>query len=81
MDKYVHIFYDKLNQTQRFVLAGSNDCLAGIERKLNKMNISYTGQKFIGKYEPLKDFKDNTYKNAKKWKWLYTIDLTREINY
>lgn len=77
MEKYVHIFYDKLNQTQRFVLAGPNDCLAGIERELKDCKVLFTNSKFLGKYAPLTNYKDQTYKYAKKWRWLITIDLTK----
>lgn len=76
MDKYVHIFYNKLTKTQRFVLGGPNDCLAGIERELKDAEVPFTNSQFLGKYEPLKDFKGQTYKYAKDWKWLLTIDLT-----
>lgn len=79
MNKYVHIFYNKLNQTQRFVLAGPNDCLAGIERELKEADVPFTNSQFLGKYEPLKDFKGQTYKYAKGWRWLLTIDLTNII--
>ena len=75
MEKYVEIYYDKVNQTQRFVLAGANDCTSSINRKLTEMKIPFTNNKFIGKYEPLKDFKNKTYKYAKKWRWLSTIHL------
>ena len=77
MSKYVHIFYDKLNQTQRFVLGGPDDCLACIERKLKDCGILFTNSKFLGKYEPLANYKDHTYNYAKKWVWLKTIDLTK----
>lgn len=76
MEKYVHIFYNKQNKTQRFVLAGPNDCLAGIERELKDADVPFTNSQFLGKYEPLKNFKDQTYKYAKSWRWLGTVDLT-----
>lgn len=76
MLKYVEIYYDKFHKTQRFVIAGEDDCTAVINEKLKKMGIPFTHSKFIGRYFPLNNFKDLTYKYAKKWQWLYTIDLT-----
>lgn len=77
MIEYVEIYYDKNNQTQRFVLVEAGLCTATVEEKLLKMKIPFTGHKFLGKYEPLKDFKNQTYKYAKKWRWLNTINLTK----
>lgn len=76
MIKYVEIYYDKTNKTQRFVLARPNDCTSTIQRKLDEHKINYTHHKFIGRYKPLEDFKSQTYKYAQKWQWLNTIDLT-----
>lgn len=76
MRKYVEIYYDKVNKTQRFIIAGEDDCTAVINEKLRKIGISFTNSKFIGRYTPLYDYKNKTYKYATKWQWLYTIDLT-----
>ncbi|MBR5304876.1 MAG: hypothetical protein IKU37_08650 [Candidatus Gastranaerophilales bacterium] len=76
MEKYVHIFYDKQRRTQRFVLSGAEDCLAKIEEELKDADVPFTNSKWVGKYEPLKDFKSQTHKYAKDWRWLGTVDLT-----
>lgn len=76
--KYVEIYYNKTNKTQRLVLVGPNDCTSTINKKLNERHISYTGNKFVGRYQPLKDYKSETYKYAQKWQWLPTIDLTQQ---
>ena len=75
MEKYVRIYYNKKNQTQRFVLSGADDCTAKVDRELTEANVVFTNSQFLGKYEPLKDFKSQTYKYAKKWQWLTTIHL------
>lgn len=78
IDKYVHIYYNKPAKTQRFVLANGDVCTATIEKTLSRMHIPFTGQNFVGKYEPLKDYKSKTYKYAQKWQWLSTIDLSNK---
>lgn len=80
MVEYVEIYYDKNKKTQRFVLVGANDCTSVIEKKLNERHITFTGHKFVGRYKPLENYKDKTYKYAKKWQWLNTIDLTGVVN-
>ena len=77
MEKYVEIYYDKTNKTQRFILVCAKDCTATIDKKLKERNIPFTNSKFVGRYEPLKEFKKETFKYAEKWQWLNTIDLTK----
>lgn len=76
MDEYVDIYYNKTMKTQRFVISEANMCSAKIKEELDKRHISYTHNKFLGKYEPLTDFVSQTYKYAKKWRWLPTVHLT-----
>ena len=75
--KYVEIYYNKTNKTQRFVLVKPTDCTSTVEKELDARNISYTNNKFIGRYQPLKDYKSQTYKYAQNWQWLPTVDLTQ----
>lgn len=78
MDKYVNIYYNKLDKTQRFVLVPGHMCANKANAILTLMNIEFTNFNFIGKYEPTIDFVNKTYKYAKKWRWLNTIDLTKK---
>lgn len=79
MDKYVNVIYDKKNKTQRFVLCGPKDCTAKIVKELAKRKIYFDSIKFMGKYEPLTNYMQDTYQYAKKWVWLQTIDLSSFI--
>lgn len=74
MEKYARIIYDKTNKTQRLVLSGPNDCTATVEYFLFLKNIQFTSHNFIGKYDE-NNYKEKTYKYAKNWEWLETIDI------
>ena len=79
MKKYIHIYYNEVDKTQRFVLTNGKACTATINHSLNKARISFTNHLFLGEYKSLIDYKSKTYKYAQKWQWLSTIDFSNKI--
>ena len=77
MTNYVRIYYNKPDKTQRFVITNFYDCDASVAEKLKERKIPFTNHKWIGRYQPLENYKSKTYKYAQKWQWLNTVDLTK----
>lgn len=79
-NKYIEIYFDKANGTQRMVLSKAEDVTATVERKLKNMNIPFSSSRYLGKYDPSENYKEKTFKffkYSRKYTWLDTIDLTK----